>query len=59
MKDSVVNKANPGKTRQAEYAARMRANGYRQRTLWLTSDESIMIDKLLSGIRRRCGGANE
>lgn len=59
MKELVVSKAKPGKARQAEYAARMRANGYKQRTLWLTSDESILIDKLLSGIRRRCGGADE
>lgn len=59
MKEPVVHKTRSGATRQAEYAARMRAGGYKQRTLWLTEEESVLIDKLLSGLRRRHGGADE
>lgn len=59
MKDAHDNKtrdllappATPGSTRQAAYAARMRAAGYSQRTFWLTAEESAAIDTLLKTIR--------
>jgi len=59
MKDARDNKtrdllappATPGSTRQAAYAARMRAAGYSQRTFWLTSEESAAIDTLLKTMR--------
>jgi hypothetical protein len=59
MANIVVHKKRSGATRQAEYAARMKADGHRQRTFWLTEEESLLIDKLLSGIRRKRGGADE
>jgi len=43
--------ATPGRPRQAAYVARMQAAGYRQRTLWLTSEESDAIDQLLKTMR--------
>lgn len=51
MKKIVVHKARSGATRQAEYAVRMRAEGYKQRTLWLTAEESRQVDDLLNTIR--------
>jgi hypothetical protein len=51
MKEPVVHKTRSGATRQAEYAARMRADGYKQRTLWLTEEEFRQVDKLLSKLR--------
>lgn len=41
----------PGRPRQAAYVARMQAAGYRQRTLWLTPEESDAIDQLLKTMR--------
>lgn len=43
--------AKPGRPRQAAYVARMQAAGFRQRTLWLTSEESAAIDTLLKTMR--------
>lgn len=43
--------ATPGRPRQAAYLARMQAAGFRQRTLWLTSEESAAIDTLLKTMR--------
>lgn len=51
MKEPVVHKTRSGATRQAEYAARMRAEGYKQRTLWLTGEESRQVDQLLNALR--------
>ena len=57
MKEPVVHKTRSGATRQAEYAARMRAEGYKQRTLWLTVEESRQVGQLLKELRS--GDANE
>ena len=57
MKEIVVHKTRSGATRQAEYAARMRDEGYKQRTLWLTVVESRQVDQLLKELRS--GDANE
>lgn len=51
MQDPVVYKKRSGATRQAEYAARMRAAGYKQRTLWLTAEESRQVDKVLDTVK--------
>lgn len=56
MKDVRDNKTpdllvKPGRSRQAAYVARMQAAGFRQRTLWLTSEESAAIDTLLKTMR--------
>lgn len=51
MKEPVVHKTRSGATRQAEYTARMRAEGYKQKTFWLTAEESRQVDKLLNTIR--------
>lgn len=59
MKEPVVHKAKSGKARQAAYAARMRESGYKQKTFWLSEGESLLVDKLLNGLRRRHGGADE
>lgn len=57
MKEPVVHKTRSGATRQAEYAARMRAEGYRQRTIWVTVVESRQVDQVLKELRS--GDANE
>jgi hypothetical protein len=57
MKEPVVHKTRSGATRQAEYAARMRAEGYKQRTFWLTEEESHKVDQLLNTLRH--GDADE
>lgn len=57
MKDTVVHKTRSGATRQAAYASRMRAEGYKQRTLWLTVEESHQVDQFLKKLRS--GDANE
>ena len=44
-------KISSGAMRQAAYAARMRSEGYTQRTLWLNSEEFLAVDKLLSQMR--------
>jgi hypothetical protein len=57
MKEPFVHKTRSGATRQAEYAARMRAEGYRQKTMWLTEDEFQQIYNLL--IKLRGGDSHE
>jgi hypothetical protein len=57
MRDTLVHKARSGATRQAEYAARKRAEGYKQRVLWLKEEEFIQVEKLLSKLR--CGDSYE
>lgn len=57
MKQIVVHKTRSGATRQAEYSSRMRAEGYKQRTLWLTVEESRQVGQLLKELRS--GDANE
>lgn len=41
----------PGARRQAEYAARQRAQGRRQRAMWLTDDEAAAVAALLKQMR--------
>lgn len=59
MSKPVVHKIKSGATRQAEYSARMRAEGYKQKAFWLTEEEFLLVDKLLSGLRARRGGIDE
>ncbi len=41
----------PGAGRQAAYAARQRAAGRRQRSMWLTDDEAAAVAALLEQMR--------
>ena len=41
----------PGAGRQAAYAARQRAAGRRQRSMWLTDDEATVVSALLEQMR--------
>ncbi len=43
--------ASPGARRQAAYAARQRAQGRRQRAMWLTDDEAAAVAALLKQMR--------
>lgn len=57
MKEALVNKRKSGATRQAEYAARMRADGYNQKTFWLTGNESNQVGRLI--VQLRHGASDE
>lgn len=41
----------PGARRQAAYAARQRAQGRRQRAMWLTDDEAAAVAALIEQLR--------
>lgn len=43
--------ASPGARRQAAYAARQKAQGRRQRAMWLTDDEAAAVAALLKQMR--------
>lgn len=43
--------ASPGARRQAAYAARQRAQGRRQRAMWLTDDEAAAVAALIEQLR--------
>lgn len=42
----------PGALRQAAYTTRMRASGYKQKTLWLKDSEIAAINELLEKLRK-------
>jgi hypothetical protein len=44
--------AQPGRPRQAAYVARMQAAGFRQRTFWLSAEESDAVDNLVNTMRQ-------
>lgn len=50
-KNQEVQKLSQGAMRQAAYVARMRKDGYNQRTFWLNSEESQAVDNLLAQMR--------
>ena len=50
-KNQEVQKLSQGAMRQAAYVARMRKDGYNQRTFWLNSAESQAVDNLLAQMR--------
>lgn len=50
-KNQEAPKLSQGAMRQAAYVARMRKDGYNQRTFWVNSEESQAIDKLLEEMR--------
>lgn len=43
--------ASPGARRQAAYAARQKAQGRRQRAMWLSDDEAAAVAALLKQMR--------
>jgi hypothetical protein len=51
--------ASPDAVRQARYADRMKAKGFRQRKFWLTDDEYETLREQLEELRAAQGGGSD
>lgn len=50
--DLLADQPSPGARRQAEYAARQRAAGRKQRNYWLTDVEAELVAELVEKLRK-------